>query len=87
VGAVSPAGDRGVTRRDRLIPAMKQLVPPLLETADYDDYRRLAELLAHVNAWELLGELTRRALASADPDTREVGDDFTSSYGPLWQGR
>lgn len=77
----------GATRRDRLIPAMRRLVPPLLETADCDDYRRLAELLAHIQAWELLGELTRRALASADPDMREVGEDFTSSYGPLWQAR
>jgi hypothetical protein len=74
-------------RRDRLIPAMQQLVPPMLENADCDDYRRLAELLAHIKEWELLGELTRRAVASADPDMREVGDDFTSSYGPLWQAR
>lgn len=73
------------TRRDRLIPAMQQLVPPLLENADCDDCRRLAELLAHIQAWELLGELTQRALACADPDLREVGQDFTSSYGPLWQ--
>jgi hypothetical protein len=74
----------GAARRDRLLPALQQLVPPLLDTADCDDYRRLAELLAHVKAWEILGELTRRVLASADPDMREVGEDFTSSYGPLW---
>lgn len=75
----------GAARRDRLIPAIRQLVPPLLDTADCDDYRRLADLLAHVEAWEILGELTRRALASADPDMREVGEDFTRSYGPLWE--
>lgn len=74
----------GAARRDRLIPAIQQLLPPLLDTADYDGYRRLAELLAHVGAWQSLGELTRRALSSADPDTREVGEDFTTSYGPLW---
>jgi hypothetical protein len=77
----------GAARRDHLIPAMRQLVLPLLENADCDDYRRLAELLAHVQAWELLGELIRRALTSADADMREVGEDFTSSYGPLWQAR
>jgi hypothetical protein len=77
----------GAARRDRLIPAIGRLVPPLLETADCDGYRRLAELLAHIRAWDLLGELSRRALASADPDIREVGEDLTSSYGPLWQAR
>lgn len=75
----------GAARRDRLIPAIQQLVPPLLDTADWDAYRRLAELLAHTEAWQSLGELTRRALSSADPDTREVGEDFTTSYGPLWE--
>jgi hypothetical protein len=73
------------TCRDRLLPALQQLIPPLLETADYDDYRRLAELLAHVQAWQLLADLTQRALASTDPDMREVGEDFTSSHGPMWQ--
>ncbi len=57
----------GAARRDRLIPVIRELVPPLLNTADCDDYRRMAELLAHIQAWELLGQLSRRALASADP--------------------
>jgi len=72
-------------RRDRLIPAIEELVPPLLDTADYDACRRLAELLARIGAWQSLAELTRRALSSADPDTREVGEDFTASYGPMWE--
>ena len=55
-------------RRPSLIPAIQQLVPPLLDTADWDAYRRLAELVAHVGAWQSLGELARRALSSADPD-------------------
>ena len=75
----------GAARREQIIPALQQLVPALLETTDYDSYRRLAELLAHIRAWQTLGELCQRALASDDADIREVGEDFTSSYGSLWQ--
>ncbi len=65
-------------------PALKEIVLPRLDSADDDEYRRFAELLAHVEAWDLLRQLTKRALASDDPDIREVGDDFTEAYGPLW---
>jgi hypothetical protein len=75
----------GAARSDQIIPALRQLLPAVLQTADYDSYRRLAELLSHIRAWHLLGELCQRALASDDTDIREVGEDFTSSYGPLWQ--
>lgn len=74
----------GSARRDRLIPALEEIVLPRLGSADWDEYRRLAELLAHVEAWDILRQLTQRALTSDDLDTREVGEDFTTQYGPLW---
>ncbi len=45
-------------------------------TDDYDAYRRLAELLAHLGLTQSLRQLCERALASQDPDVREVGEDL-----------
>jgi hypothetical protein len=70
--------------RDRLLPLLEPLILDRLDSADDDEYRRFAELLAHIEAWELLGRLAARGLASNDPDTREVAQDFTESYGPMW---
>jgi hypothetical protein len=70
--------------RDRLLPLLEPLILDRLDSADDDEYRRLAELLAHVEAWELLGQLAARALTSDDPHTREVAKDFTESHGPMW---
>ena len=70
--------------RDRLLPLLEPLILDRLGSADDDEYRRFAELLAHVEAWELLGQLATRALTSDDPHTREVAEDFTESYGPMW---
>jgi hypothetical protein len=58
-----------------------------LGSADCDDYRRLAELLAHIKAWPLLEELVHRARAAGDPDLQEVGEDFEDAYGPMWLPR
>ena len=69
---------------DRLLPLLQPLVVDRLDSADDDEYRRLAELLAHINAWALLGALVARAIATDDPDTQEVGQDFLNSYGPMW---
>jgi hypothetical protein len=74
-------------RRDRLHPALQEIIVPRLDAADDDECRRFAELLAHVEAWDVLRLLTQRALASDDPDTREVGEDFIEWYGPMWGAR
>ncbi|MFD5268802.1 hypothetical protein [Streptomyces sp. NPDC058335] len=69
---------------DELLPLLEPLIWEQLDSADNDEYRRFAELLAHIEAWELLGQLVSRALDTADPDTHEVAEDFTQSYGPVW---
>ncbi|MFB7600041.1 hypothetical protein [Streptomyces sp. NPDC056160] len=70
--------------RHQLLPLLEPLILDQLDTADDDEYRRFAELLAHVEAWELLGQLVARALTTNDPHTHEVAEDFTESYGPMW---
>lgn len=82
----APAARHAIDRipSDRLLPLLEPLILDRLDSADDDEYRRFAELLAHVEAWELLGRLTVRALTSDDPHTREVAEDFTESYGPMW---
>jgi hypothetical protein len=70
--------------RDRLMVLLQPLVLDRLDSADDGEYRRLAELLAHINAWALLGTLVARAIATDDPDTQEVGQDFLKSHGPMW---
>ncbi|MEV6850423.1 hypothetical protein [Actinoplanes sp. NPDC051411] len=54
-----------------------------LDLADDDEYRGLAELLKHLQAWEVLRELVKRARASADPQIREVADDLVETDGHL----
>lgn len=70
--------------RDRLLPQLEPLILDRLDSADDDEYRRIAELLAHIKAWELLGQLAARGLTSDDPHTREAAEDFMESYGPMW---
>ncbi|MFF8538644.1 hypothetical protein ACF07B_42810 [Streptomyces sp. NPDC015532] len=69
---------------DDLVPLLEPLIVERLDSADDDEYRLLAELLVHVEAWELLGRLVSRALDTDDPGTREVAEDFTQSYSPMW---
>ncbi|MFJ3176597.1 hypothetical protein ACIPJK_38460 [Streptomyces roseus] len=70
--------------RDPLIPLLEPLILNQLDTADDDEYRRFAELLAHIEAWDLLGRLVTQAQSSDDPHTQEVAADFTEWYGPMW---
>jgi hypothetical protein len=44
--------------------------------ADYDAYRRMAELLSHLGLRGALSQLSAQALESSDPDIREVGEDY-----------
>lgn len=62
--------------RAGLVPELPEKVLAMLDRADGDEYRRLAELLEHVQAWKALNELVRRAAASADPEIAEVAGDF-----------
>jgi hypothetical protein len=56
------------------------LIPPLvsarLEHADDDAYRRLAELLVHLDLKGALDELRARAASSDNPSVREIATDF-----------
>ncbi|MET8537005.1 hypothetical protein ABZV67_35675 [Streptomyces sp. NPDC005065] len=73
--------------RDQLLHLLEPLILDRLDSADGDDYQRFAELLAHVEAWELLGRLVARALTIDDPHTHQVAEDFTELYGPMWLSR
>jgi hypothetical protein len=44
---------------------------------DDEAYRRMAELLYHLGLTDALRQITRRALASEDPNMRDVGLEFT----------
>jgi hypothetical protein len=61
-------------------PALRQLVERQLADpeTDADDYRRIAELLDHVNHADTLAHLANTANQSADPEIREVGTDYTT---------
>jgi hypothetical protein len=69
--------------RDCLLPLLEPLILDRLDSADDDEYRRLAELLAHIRARGLLSQLVARALATDDAHIREVGQDFTEWDGPM----
>jgi hypothetical protein len=71
------------TPRDWLDNHLRSHVIMQLETEDDSGYRRLAELLSGLEYNELLDELVEIALASSDPDIREVGADFANRKRPL----
>jgi hypothetical protein len=71
--------------RGRLWPALTPIIDAQLQTTDPDDLRRLAGLLAHIQAWPLLKKLVSRARDIGDPEALEVADDFTGKYGRLFQ--
>lgn len=57
-----------------------EVVPPImaqvLVEADYDEYRRSAELFEYLGLSEELAALCSKALRSEGPDIREVGEDY-----------
>jgi hypothetical protein len=75
--AIAPAWRSG------RLPDLPQKVIARLDHADDDEYRDLAELLKHLQAWGVLRELAKRAKASADPQIREVAEDLVKSGGNL----
>jgi hypothetical protein len=70
--------------RDELWPILTPVIDFQIQTTDPDDLRRLAELLAHLQAWPMLKNVVSRAQEIDDPDAREVADDFADKYAPCW---
>lgn len=64
-------------RREDVTPMLRQIVEVRLATADPDDYRRLAELLRHLNDNVALRALVENAKRRDDPDVQEVARDFS----------
>src|SRR5262249_82753 len=57
---------------------VESAVRPALKDADDGTYRRLLELCAQIDP-DLVVALATEAAGSADPDIREVGEDFLST--------
>ncbi len=59
---------------------LKAELPPLVDqqmlTADYDEFRRMAELLEHLGLSEELAALVQRGSESDDPDIRDAATDY-----------
>ncbi|MFF3768138.1 hypothetical protein ACFYYR_29210 [Streptomyces sp. NPDC001922] len=54
-----------------------------LSDGEVEDYLRLADVLAEVEAWEALSAVIGKAAESGDPEIREVSRSFTESHGGL----
>lgn len=70
-------------RRDSVAARLPDVIDRYSAGAEGDDYRRLAELCAEVEHWDILGRLVRQTMASDDVEIREVGEDFLRKYGPM----
>lgn len=78
---------------NRLDPGwLSMTLPPLVQrrlddNPDWEDYRRLAELLTELGQTALLDTLVRHAERSTDPDILEVADDYRRGPAPAHDGR
>ncbi|MFF0317223.1 hypothetical protein ACFYPH_21660 [Micromonospora sp. NPDC005252] len=54
-----------------------------LSNGDAEDYLRLADVLAEVEAWEALSAVIGRAAESGDPGIRGVSRCYTESHGGM----
>lgn len=54
-----------------------------LSDGEAEDYLRLADVLAEVEAWEALNAVIGKAAESSDPEIREVCRSFTESHGGM----
>lgn len=61
--------------RDWVMANIEEAAEPLLQGGTYDEYRRLLELYVELDH-DLALKLARRALAQADENIREAGEDF-----------
>ncbi len=69
--------------RDWVLAHIEAVAEPFLSSDDpyiWDDYRRLLELYNELDR-ELTLRLAHRAVAHADPDVREAGEDFLEILG------
>lgn len=81
--AAHTQGDAGLVRqvlgrlpRGTLAQPLHDAVLSRLNAADDDEFRRLAETARYLGLDATVGAIVDRALASPDPLTREVGEDF-----------
>jgi hypothetical protein len=70
-------------RRDIVLPKLHDEIVARLESAEYEDYLRLAEVAARVQAWETLKSIIRSARTRHDPEVLEMADDYVHAYGAL----
>ncbi|MGA5564862.1 hypothetical protein ACPCUV_27370 [Streptomyces platensis] len=54
-----------------------------LSDSEVEDYLRLADVLAEVEAWEALSTVIGKAAESSDPEIQEVSRSFTESHGGM----
>lgn len=68
--------------RGEVIHALRSEIPPRLPRSDADAYRRLAEVLVAVAAWDTLADLIRSASTrqNEDEDYLEVASDFSAVH-------
>lgn len=88
VGHADIALCRAVIRtmtREWLLAHIEQQVVPLLMRGGEEEYRRIAELYAEIDA-SLLERHVQRALAHANQDVREVGQDFQTCAANSFYG-
>ncbi|WP_432127455.1 hypothetical protein [Streptomyces sp. bgisy082] len=54
-----------------------------LSDGEVEDYLRLSDLLAEVEAWEALSAVIGKAAESSDTEIRDVSRSFTESHGGM----
>nr|WTB34676.1 hypothetical protein OG781_38975 [Streptomyces sp. NBC_00830] len=84
LGWAQPAWEAIRAARKEIAPSrFVEIAARHLSDGEVEDYVRLANMLAQVEAWEALGALIKRALESSDLEIQEVAHDFTESYGGM----
>jgi hypothetical protein len=84
LGWAQPACEAIRAARKRISPVrFVEIAARHLPGGEVDDYLRLADMLAHGEAWEALGIVIKQALESGDLEIQEVAHDFMESYGGM----
>ncbi|WP_208036360.1 hypothetical protein [Streptomyces cyanogenus] len=83
-GWTLPASEAIRAARKEIDPSQfARVVLECLSEGETEDYLRLADMLAEVEAWDALGAVLGKAAESSDPEIREVSRSFTESYGGM----